>query len=162
MESVHFTRSKACRTKVVSDTESDVDPDGVALESDISGPWPVTAVEKLESLPQELAVPQCAPEQGVDGGIGSESFLQAGASLSAPGGHIDPPTRVDQLGRMCFPPNLDSVTQQNKTKHNPVLSDSGVPGGPPPDALLSKSTRRRLRPGARRRRDHGRRLETLH
>jgi len=136
MESVHFTRSKAYRTNVVSDTQSDVDPDGVALESDISGParLPVTAVEKLESLPQELVVPPSAPEQGVDGGIGSESFLQAGASLSAPGGHIDPPARVDQLGRMCFPPNLDSVTQQNEPKHNPVLSDSGVPGGPPPDA----------------------------
>ena len=62
MESVHFTRSKACRTNVVSDTQSDVDPDGVALEPDISGPvrLPVTAVEKLESLPQELVVPPSA------------------------------------------------------------------------------------------------------
>jgi len=101
-------------------------------------------VEKLESLPQELVVPQSAPEQGVDGGIGSESFLQAEASLSAPGGHIDPPTRVDQLGRMCFLPNLDSVTQQNKTKHNPVLSDSGVPVVRRRMTLLSESTRRRL------------------
>jgi len=58
--------------------------------------------------------------QAADGGIGSESVLQAGASLSAPGGHIDPLTRVD--------------TQQYKQKLNPVLSDSGVPGGPLPDA----------------------------
>ena len=73
-----------------------------------------------ESLPQELAAPPSAPVQGADGGIGSESVLQAGASLSAPGGHIDPLTRVD--------------TQQYKRKLNLVLSDSGVPGGPLPDA----------------------------
>ena len=71
-------------------------------------------------MPQELAAPPSAPVQGADGGIGSESVLQAGASLSAPGGHIDPLTRVD--------------TQQYKQKLNPVLSDSGVPGGPLPDA----------------------------
>ena len=122
MESVHYTRSKAHRTSLVADTQSDVDPDGVALESDISGPvrLSVTAAEKLESLPQELAATPSAPVQGADGGIGSESVLQAGASLSAPGGHFDPPTRVD--------------TQQYKQKPNLVLSDSGVPGGPLPDA----------------------------
>jgi len=86
MESVHYTRSKAHRTSLVADTQSDVDPDGVALESDISGPvgLSVTAAEKLESLPQELAAPPSAPVQGADGGIGSENVLQAGASLSAP------------------------------------------------------------------------------
>jgi len=131
MESVHYTRSKAHRTSLVANTQSDVDPDGVALQSDISGPvrLSVTAAEKLESLPQELAAPPSAPVQGADGGVGSTSFLQAGASLSAPGGQTDP-----QRGQMCYPPILETTANQYETKYKLVLFDSGVPGGPPPDA----------------------------
>ena len=79
MESIHYTRSKAHRTSLVANTQSDVDPDGVALQSGHSGPvrLSVTAAEKLESLPPS------APVQGADGGVGSTSFLQAGASLGA-------------------------------------------------------------------------------
>ena len=148
MESVHYL-SKAHRTSLVADTQSDVDPDGVALESDISGPvrLSVTAAEKLESLPQELAAPPSAPVQGVDGGIGSESVLQAGVSLSAPGGHIDPLTRVH------------SSTNRSTIQFSPTVASPVVRCRTP---LLSESTRRCPRPGARRRRDHGRRLETLH
>ena len=63
MESVHYTRSEARRTSLVLDTPSDVEPDDVAPETDISGPvrLPVTAVEKLESMLQKLAVPPSAP-----------------------------------------------------------------------------------------------------
>jgi len=140
MESVHYTRSKAHRTSLVANTQSDVDPDGVALQSDISGPvrLSATAAEKLESLPQELAAPPSAPLQGADGGIGSKSFLQAGASLSAPGGQTDP-----QRGQMCYPPILETTANQYETKYKLVLFDSGVPGGPPP---LSESARRRPPP----------------
>jgi len=92
MNSSYFTRSKACRPSQTSDIPSDIEPDDVATETDISGPvrLPVTAVEKLESLPHQLAVPPSAPGEGVDGGIGSESSLFAGVPLSAPGGQIDP------------------------------------------------------------------------
>ena len=88
MESVQYTRSKAHRTSLVADTQSDVDPDGVALESDISGPvrLSVTAAEKLESLPQELAAPPSALVHGADCGNGSESVLQAGQCRIKPSG----------------------------------------------------------------------------
>jgi len=87
MDSGHFTRSQARKTSLVSDIPSDVEPETVS-----SGPvrLPVTAAEKLESMPQKLAVPPSAPMEGVDGGIGSESSLFAGVPLSAPGGQIDP------------------------------------------------------------------------
>ena len=131
MESTHYTRSKAHRISLVANTQSDVDPDGVALQSGNSGPvrLSVTAAEKLESLPQELAASPSAPVPGADGGVGSKSFLRAGASLSAPGGQTDP-----QRGQMCYPPILETTANQYETKYKLVLFDSGDPGGPPPDA----------------------------
>ena len=51
------------------------------------------------------------------------------ASLSAPGGQTDP-----QRGQMCYPPILETTANQYETKYKLVLFDSGVPGGPPPDA----------------------------
>ena len=80
-------------------------------------------------MPQELAVPPSAPVQGADGGVGSTSFLRAGASLSAPGGQTDP-----QREQMCYPPILETTANQCETKYKLVLFDNGVPGGPPPDA----------------------------
>ena len=61
-------------------TQSDVDPDGVALESDISGPvrLSVTAAEKLESLPQELAAPPSAPVQVQMVELGPRAFSRQG------------------------------------------------------------------------------------
>ena len=122
MEFTHYTRSKAPRISLVANTQSDVDPDGVALQSGNSGPvrLSVTAAEKLESLPQELAAPPSAPVPGADGGVGSTSVLQTGASLSAPGGQTDP-----QRGQMC---------SRYETKYKLVPVDSGVPGGLPLDA----------------------------
>jgi len=131
MKSVYFTRSKVHRPSLTSDTPSDVEPDDVAPETAISGPvrLPVTAAEELESLPQELAVPPSAPAtaEGEDGGSGSENSLLAGVPLSAPGGQTDP-----QKGQMCFTPVSEFVAHQQEA--NLPLPDSGVPGGPPPDA----------------------------
>jgi len=80
MESVHYTRSKAHRTSLVADTQSDVDPDGVALESDISRPvrLSVTAAEKLESLPQELAAPRLPWCRVQMVGMGPRAFSRQG------------------------------------------------------------------------------------
>ena len=79
---------------LTSDIPSDVEPDDVAPETASSGTvrLPVTAAEKLESLPQEPAVPTSAPAmvEGEEGGFGSESSLLAGVPLSAPGGQTDP------------------------------------------------------------------------
>ena len=99
MESVHYTRSKAHRTSLVANTQSDVDPDGVALQSDISGPvrLSVTAAEKLESLPQELAAPPSAPVQGADGGIGSTSFFPGRGFPECPWRPDRPTERTDVL-----------------------------------------------------------------
>ena len=131
MEFTHYTRSKAPRISLVANTQSDVDPDGVALQSGHSGPvrLSVTAAEKLESLPQELAAPPSAPVPGADGGVGSTSVLQTGASLSAPGGQTDP-----QRGQMRYPPISETTANQCETKYKLVLFDSGVPDGLPPDA----------------------------
>ena len=35
---------------------------------------------------------------------------------------------------MCYPPILETTANQYETKYKLVLFDSGVPGGPPPDA----------------------------
>ena len=134
MESVHYTRSKARRTSPVSDTPSDVEPDDAAPEIAISGPvrLPVTAAEELGSMALQLAEPPSAPAivEGEDGGFGSDSSFRAGVSLSAPGGQTDP-----QFGPTSFTP---TEFMQNQAAHQyeskQVLSDSGVPGGPPPDA----------------------------
>ena len=103
MESVHYMRSKARRTSLVSDASSDVEPDDAAPETAISGPvrLPVTAAEELESFPQELAVPLSAPVtvEGDDGGCGPVNSLLAGVPLSSPGGQIDP-----QFGPTSFMP----------------------------------------------------------
>jgi len=100
----------------------------------------VTDAEELGSMSLQLAEPPSAPAmvEGEDGGSGSDSFLHAGASLSAPGGQTDP-----EIGQMCFLPTLEPVAHGYEVEPNPVLSDSGVPGGPP---LLSESARRRLPP----------------
>jgi len=135
MESVHYTRSKARRTSPVSDTPSDVEPDAAAPEIAISGPvrLPVTAAEELGSMALQLAEPPSAPAmvEGEDGGFGSDSSFRAGVSLSAPGGQTDP-----QFGPTSFTPTeLMQNQAAHQYEHNQVLSDSGVPGGPPPDAI---------------------------
>jgi len=160
MDSGHFTRSQARKTSLVSDIPSDVEPDDVAPETVSSGPvrLPVTAAEKLESIPQKLAVPPSAPMEGVDGGIGSESSLFAGVPLSAPGGQIDP-----QFGPTSFMPIVtELMPNQAAHKYEPKLplSDSGVPGGSLPDAAAVGE--RPMSSAARRRRGHRRRLQTLH
>ena len=94
--------------------------------------------------------------EGEDGGSGSDSSLLAGASLSAPGGQTDP-----QFGPTSFTPVTELMPNQATHQYEPklLLSDSGVPGGPPPDAVAVGE--RLTSSAARRRRSHGRRPQTL-
>ena len=134
MDSGHFTRSQARKTSLVSDIPSDVEPDDVAPETVSSGPvrLPVTAAEKLESMPQKLAVPPVCPDGGCRrrNWVGELSLCKG--PLSAPGGQIDP-----QLGPTSFMPIVtELMPNQAAHQYEPKLplSDSGVPGGSPPDA----------------------------
>ena len=138
MESVHYTRSKSRRTSLVSDTPSDVEPDDAAPETAISGPvrLPVTAAGELGSMSLQLAEPPSAPAtvEGEGGGSVSDRSFRAGVSLSAPGGQTDP-----QFGPTSFTPIVTELMQNqaaNQYEHKQVLSDSGVPGCPPPDAAV--------------------------
>jgi len=78
-------------------------------------------------------VPTSAPAmvEGEDGGFGSESSLLAGVPLSAPGGQTDP-----QMGQTSSLPTLELMPNQATHQYEAKLplSDSGVPGGLPPDA----------------------------
>ena len=99
---------------------------------------PVTAAEELGSISLQLAEPPSAPAtvEGEGGGSGSDSSFRAGVSLSAPGGQTDP-----QFGPTptSFTPIVTELMQNqaaNQYEHKQVLSDSGVPGGSPPDAAV--------------------------
>ena len=79
-------------------------------------------------------MPLSAPAtvEGDDGGCGSVNSLPAGVPLSAPGGQIDP-----QFGPTSFMPIVTELMPNqaaHKYEANLPLSDSGVPGGSPPDA----------------------------
>ena len=139
--SQHFTRSKARRQSISQDILSDVEPDDVAPETENSGVvrLQVKAARGPESLPLQLAGPPSAPAPA-EGGSGEVSLgpLLAEASFGASGSRMDP---VDphQEGRMSFQPSLEFATRQYESSS--ALSDSGVPGGPPPDAAAGVGER---------------------
>ena len=134
MDSSHFTRSKARRPSVSLDTPSDVEPD-VAPEMAESGSvgFQVKVARGLESLPQEPAVPSSAPAPAEGGsGQGSCGFLLAVVSLGATGDRLDPAS-PHQEGQMSYTQDMELPPHHVATTTKP-LSDSGVPGRPPPVA----------------------------
>ena len=135
MDSSHFTRSKARRPSVSLDAPSDVEPDDVAPEIAESGSvgFQVKVAMGPESLPQELAVPSSAPAPAEGGsGQGSCGSLLAVVSLGATGDRLDPAS-PHQEGQMSYTQDMELPPHHVATTTKP-LSDSGVPGRPPPVA----------------------------
>ena len=137
----HFTRSKALKSRVSLDTASDVEPDDVTPESGKFGHRKV-ASQGCEGAGVPAAAASRAPSAPApaEGGSGEGSLgpLLAEASLGAPGGRMDPVV-IEQEKQMCFQPSSELVSHQYEA--NLPLSDSGVPGGPPPDAAAGVGER---------------------